>query len=142
MKQGTQAQIMLVDDDLDFLLQQKMRFEAAGYAVTTADGKKQARAALAEGSPDLVVLDLMMGEMDAGIVLAHEIKKERPEVPIILVTGVTRETGMVFEAGTAEERRWLDVDQVMAKPIRFEQLRGEVEGLLARCGGAAPEARA
>jgi DNA-binding response OmpR family regulator len=74
MKQSARTQIMLVDDDPDFLLQQKMRFEAAGYAVTTADGAEQARAALVQVAPDVVVVDLMMGEMDAGVVLALELK--------------------------------------------------------------------
>jgi CheY-like chemotaxis protein len=77
----------------------------------------------------------MMGEMDAGVVLAHEVKKRHPGLPIILVTGVTRETGLSFDVDTAEERSWLGVDQILAKPVRFEQLKGEVDGLLARRGG-------
>jgi CheY-like chemotaxis protein len=130
---------MLIDDDPDFLLQQKSQFEAAGYAVTTADGSKLARTVLNQTSPDLVVMDLMMGEMDAGIVLSREIKQKNPGLPIIMVTGVTRETGMSFDDNTAESRRWLNVDEVIAKPVRFDQLKGAVEGLLARqCGQAGP----
>jgi DNA-binding response OmpR family regulator len=123
---------MLVDDDADFLAQQKLRFERAGYEAVTVEGPDQARAALMQNRPDLVVVDLMMGDMDAGIVLAHEFKRARPDLPIILVTGVTRETGLVFDADTAEARRWLWVDKVMAKPVRFAQLQAEVERLLAR----------
>lgn len=132
MKQPARRRIMLVDDDTDFLAQQKLRFEQAGYEVVAAESPDKARTESAQSRPDLVVVDLMMGDMDAGIVLAHEFKRARPELPIILVTGVTRETGLVFDADTAEERRWLWVDKVMAKPVRFAQLRDEVETLLAR----------
>ncbi|MFA6030437.1 MAG: response regulator [Elusimicrobiota bacterium] len=126
------ARILLIDDDVDFLAQQRIRFEAAGYEVHAAEGPDKGRAMILEVDPDLVLVDLMMGQMDAGIVLAHEFKKARPERPVILVTGVTRETGLVFDVAGPDEKAWLKVDKVLAKPVRFEQLRREVEMLLAR----------
>lgn len=132
----TGGRILIVDDDPDFLAQQRLRLESAGYAVVSAEGAARARERLSGPEPDLAIVDLMMEDMDGGVVLAHELKKRWPRLPIIMVTGVTRETGLVFEAGTSESRRWLKVDRVLAKPVRWEQLRGEVEALLARRGPA------
>lgn len=134
MNAEAKARILLVDDDEDFLAQQRRLFEAGGYSVRTADGTAAARAALAESAPDVAVVALMMGEMDAGIVLAYEIKKAHPGLPVIMVSSVTRETGMIFDLATPEARRWLKFDQVLAKPVRHAQLSAAVEAQLQRVG--------
>jgi CheY-like chemotaxis protein len=122
-----------VDDDPDLLLQFTINLEKAGYRVVTASSEKEARQALADHSPDAAVLDLMMENMDSGFVLAHHIKKAtNPPIPVIMVTGVTRETGMAFDASTAEERSWIKADAFLAKPIRFEQLLKELTRLLGK----------
>ncbi|MDM7915662.1 MAG: response regulator [Candidatus Eisenbacteria bacterium] len=122
--------ILLVDDDEDFLELQRMRLEADGFEVLAAVGEKQAEELLAKRQPDLAVLDLMMEQMDAGFVLSYRIKKQHPMMPVILVTGVTSETGIEFDATTHEERSWMKVDAVLTKPVRYEQLRGEIDRLL------------
>jgi CheY-like chemotaxis protein len=127
----TGRRILIVDDDQDFLTQQKLRLESAGCRVECAEGALRARERLAGPEPDLAIIDLMMEDMDGGIVLARELKAHWPTLPIIMVTGVTRETGLVFDTDSEEARRWLKVDRILAKPVRWEQLRGEVELLLA-----------
>jgi len=121
--------ILLVDDDEDFLLQTRMALEAAGYKVATAGGSKEAEQFLAEKRPDVVVCDLMMEYMDAGFVLCHHVKKRDATIPVILVTAVTSETGMEFEA-SGEERSWIKADAVLTKPVRAEQLKREIGRLL------------
>jgi hypothetical protein len=49
---------------------------------------------------------------------------------VILVTAVTAETGLSFSPTTGAERAWVGADALLAKPIRFEQLKREVERLL------------
>lgn len=39
-----------------------------------------------------------------------------------MVTGVTGETGIEFDAATNEERAWIKADELLAKPVRPEQL--------------------
>jgi hypothetical protein len=51
---------------------------------------------------------------------------------VLLVTGVTSETGFEFDAQTSEERSWIKADGLLPKPIRYEQLIGEVKKLLKR----------
>lgn len=122
--------ILMVDDDEDFLWQQRHQFEKAGYQVITANDIEGAKALIQKESPDIAILDMMMDEEDAGVVLAHLIKKTHENVPVILVTAMTRETGMVLEGNTREDRSWLKTDKVLAKPVRFEQLLREVQLLV------------
>lgn len=122
--------ILVVDDDPDFLFQHRVHLEAAGYDVIEADGKEKARQVLASKKFDLAVVDLMMEEVDAGFTLCYEIKKKDPSIPVIIVTAVTSETGLEFDASTQEERSWIKADGMLAKPVRFEQLLREVNRLL------------
>jgi hypothetical protein len=43
---------------------------------------------------------------------------------------VTAETGISFTPTSGAERAWVGADALLAKPIRFEQLKREVERLL------------
>ncbi len=122
--------ILFVDDDIDFIFQQKVAFEAAGYLVREANARAEAMEMLERCMPDLVVLDLMMEEKDCGFVLAHHVKRISPQTPVILVTAVTAETGLTFGVVGKSDRQWIKADVVLAKPIRFEQLQGEIERLL------------
>ena len=123
--------ILLVDDDVDFLEQTALRLRADGFVVVTAEGQARGEEAVSSGTPfDLAVLDLMMEHPDSGFVLGHRVRRARPGTPVLLVTGVTGETGLEFDAATAEERRWVPADAVLPKPIRYEQLKAEIDRLL------------
>lgn len=122
--------ILLVDDDTDFLFQLQAEFTAAGYNVLTASNGKQALEVLAGARPDLCVVDLMMEKADMGFTLCYKIKKKDPSIPVIMVTSVTHETSIDFDATTQEERSWIKADALLDKPVRFEQLQREVTRLL------------
>lgn len=118
--------ILVVDDDIDFLAQMEINLKGAGFDVVTAEGQQQAEAFLAKSRPDLAIVDLMMEHPDGGFALSYHIKKKDPKIPVILVTAVTSETGMTFDAATREERSWVKADAFLSKPIRFEQLLREI----------------
>jgi CheY-like chemotaxis protein len=122
--------ILLVDDDEDFLYQHRIQLENAGFRVTTATSRAEAESLVDEAKPDLAILDLMMEQHDDGFVLSHHLKRKVPGLPVILVTAVTAETGMSFTPTSVSERAWVGADAVLAKPIRFEQLRREVDRLI------------
>ena len=122
--------ILVVDDDPDFLAQQQMQLEAAQYRVVTASGQHEARGILEGCCPDLAILDLMMEDMDGGFILSYHLKQKYPHVPIILVTAVTSETRMQFTPAGQEEQSWMKADAVLSKPVRFEQLKREIDRLL------------
>lgn len=123
-----QSHVLLVDDDVDLIMQMKVQLEAAGYRVTTAESRREAGQLIESFKPDIAVIDLMMEEMDAGFTLSYQIKKRHPDVPVILLTGVTRETGLEFEVESG--RSWVLADLIMAKPVRFEQLKRELDRFL------------
>jgi CheY-like chemotaxis protein len=66
----------------------------------------------------------MMEHHDSGFSFCNKVKKipELAKVPLLMLTGVMRETGMDFSGGTREERSWIKADQVIAKPVSPQQL--------------------
>jgi len=124
------TRILIVDDDEDFLFQHRIQLENAGFEVKAATSRAEAETLADEFRPDLAILDLMMEEHDDGFVLSHHLKRKRPGLPVILVTAVTAETGITFTPSSSTERAWVGADVLLAKPIRFEQLRREIDRLL------------
>ena len=122
--------ILMVDDDPDYLFQQKMELEAEGYKIVTAETRKKAKEVIKTVKPDIAIVDLMMEEMDAGFILSYEIKKQYPDVPVIMVTAVTGKTGMEFDSVTPDEKHWIKADTIFTKPVRTEQLLKEIKRLL------------
>ena len=122
--------VLVVDDDVDFLFQQRLQLEAAGFNVLEANTAQDARQVLESKRPDIAIVDLMIEHLDAGFSLCYFMKKLRPEMPVIMVTGVASETGIDFDASTDEERAWIKADVLLPKPIRFEQLKREIDRLL------------
>ena len=121
--------ILVVDDDPDFRLQQELSLKAAGYEVVTAGNRAHAEALLTDSPPDALIADLMMEQADDGFVLCYQAKKQNPQMPVILVTGVAGERGIEFDAATEEEKSWIKADVLLAKPVRPEQVLGELKRL-------------
>jgi CheY-like chemotaxis protein len=124
--------VLLVDDDDDFIFQQKVQLERAGFEVLTANGEDDARQVLAQRRPDLAVVDVMMDNPDSGFTLCYYIRKQDPTIPVVIVTSVISQTGLEFDVANEEHRSWIRADALLAKPIRFEQLKGEIDRLLQR----------
>ena len=122
--------VLLVEDDHDFLFQQRLQLENAGFKVIAAQSQTEAEEVLAKVRPDVAVVDVMMEHPDSGFVLCHHIRKKDSTIPVILVTSVNSETGLDFDVATQEDRKWINADVLLAKPIRFEQLHSEIERLL------------
>ena len=122
--------ILVVDDDIDLLLQIKLQLETVGYTVTTVENENDGYDSVTANRPDIVITDLMMNNMDGGFNLSHRIKKFDSTIPIIMITGVTRETGLDFDNTSDKDHDWIKADIILAKPIRYEQLTREIDRLL------------
>lgn len=122
--------ILVADDDHDLCEQMTFFLESNGFRVLSAEGEKETLTIIEGQKFDLAVLDLMMENQDSGFILSHKIKKLYPQVPVIIVTGVAKETGLHFDASTREERSWVKADVLIQKDLRFEQLKGEIDRLL------------
>ncbi len=122
--------ILIVDDDLDYLFQLKSSVQDMGFEVITADTQKEAESIIERTKPHLAILDLMMESQDTGFILCHKIKSRYPDVPIIIASAVTAETGMIFDVTSQEEQDWVKAELFLDKGIRKDQLHREINKLL------------
>lgn len=121
---------LVVDDDEDFRLMVRLQLQAEGHQVIEAENPEQAKQILKDTKVDIAIVDLMMDEVDAGFTLCYFMKKNHPQMPVILATGAASETGIEFDSSTDEERSWVKADVVLNKPLRLEQLTREIHRLL------------
>ncbi len=83
--------ILSVDDEAGVLYSRQKLLQAAGYDVLSAADGEQALDFFAAVPVDLVVLDYSMPGIN-GEQVARKIKADRPQLPIILVSGMLTET--------------------------------------------------
>jgi DNA-binding response OmpR family regulator len=122
--------ILLVDDDPDFLFQLKHSIEKAGFIVAAQESQEDAEFWLRKNKPDLAIFDLMMERDDSGFVLAYHAKKAYPDVPVILLTAVTAETGRNFGMEPGDQDSWIKADLYLEKGLHHENLIGHIHSLL------------
>lgn len=122
--------ILLVDDDPDYLFQLTIALEDMGFEVIAAQTQQEAENIVDKMKPDLAILDLMMENQDTGFILCHLIKNKYPDVPIIIASAVTAETGLLFDVESEDDRQWIKADLFLDKGIRTDQLQKEINKLL------------
>jgi len=122
--------ILVADDDPDYLYQTVTNLGKAGYRTVAAESQAEAEAVIARMKPDLAIFDLMMENDDSGFILCYKIRKKYPDVPVILATAVSRETGITFSLDSEMDKSWIRADRYLEKGIRPEQLDQEIMKLL------------
>jgi len=122
--------ILVADDDPDYLFQTVFSLEKAGYKTVAVESQAEAESVILKFRPDLAIFDLMMESDDSGFILCYKLKKKYPDVPVILATAVSRETGMSFSLDSEKDKSWIRADRYLEKGIRAEQLDQEVMKLL------------
>lgn len=86
MAQKCTANVLLVDDDPDFLELLSARLQTRGMSVTTATSGEDALDISRHAIFDIIVIDLSMPGID-GIETIKRIKKVRPYAETIILTG-------------------------------------------------------
>ena len=114
--------ILLVDDDLSILKSIGPFLESLGYHVTTAESGEDAIELLNRSTFDLVITDLIMGDVDGYQVLETG-KKLRSETMFIVLTG-HNDPAFIVNALR------LDADDYLIKPCEPEEMRFRVERCL------------
>jgi len=87
------GRILLVDDNQPGLAARKSVLEELGHRITTATGGHEALEHFAKDRYDLVVTDFKMPRMN-GIEFIERLRKLRPALPIILVSGFAEPLGL------------------------------------------------
>ena len=122
--------ILIVDDDVDYLFQTRVKLEKFGYKVIIAESQREAELIIEKFRPDLAILDLMMENEDSGFILSYKMKKRYPDVPVIIATAVAAETGISFDITDENNRKWIKADLFLEKGIRSDLLKDEIDRLL------------
>ena len=113
------AKILLVDDDALVASSTAALLEELGHTVTVARSPAKALDIIHSGQPlDLVMTDFLMPRMN-GSQLAREIRRQRPELPILLVTGYAELSGSTE----------LELPR-LSKPFQLQELQAHLNQLL------------
>ncbi len=116
--------VLLVDDEEDFLEIMAERMTARGMEVTTCESAEAALNKIQAQAFDAIILDFMMPGMD-GFQALKKIKKLRPEMQIILLTGhATVEKGV--------EAMKMGATDFLEKPADIEALEKKIKDASAR----------
>ncbi|NIM15711.1 MAG: response regulator [Candidatus Aminicenantes bacterium] len=121
---GGTERIMLVDDESELIDVGMQVLERMGYKVIGTTDPMEALAVFRKEPDqfDLVISDLTMPRL-TGIQLIEEIRRLRPDIPIILCSGFS-------SAATVEQIRALGIDDFILKPIIKSDLARKVRSAL------------
>jgi DNA-binding response OmpR family regulator len=127
----TQARLLIIDDDPDYVDGIRSILEKADYDVDVAFNPKDGFTALETGSYDMLLLDIMMGRGAEGVMVARKINKDPKlrEIPVLIITGLREQIAFLFP-GQSVHPRFLPTDELMEKPVDPQLLLEKVESLL------------
>jgi DNA-binding response OmpR family regulator len=128
-----QVKILIVEDDPDICDLLKRVLESDGYEVETASDSAGALKAVAEGPPDLVLLDVVLGGEDGRDLLVK--LRQKSDVPAVFLTGRGLEGDRI--AGLR-----MGADDYIVKPFSRGELSARIETVLRRARPAAAAAPA
>ncbi len=115
--------ILVVDDTLNVLKMISDFLVSQDYEVLTAADGKEALESFAAETPDLILLDIMMPNMD-GYQFIRELRKES-DTPVIMITAKQQEAEIIkgFDLGA---------DDYITKPFHLRELLVRMRAVLRR----------
>ncbi|MDR0477295.1 MAG: response regulator [Desulfobulbaceae bacterium] len=125
------ANVLLIDDETDFLSVMAERMTMRGMQVATASSARDGLAKVEAGDFDVVVLDLAMPEMD-GVEALKQLKAKKPDLEVILLTGhASVKQGI--------EAMKLGALELLEKPADMKALIARIEAIQAQKHDGRPE---
>ena len=124
---GNAKQIIYIEDEQDMIELVRLILSRKGYEVSGANGGREGLDLVRASSPDLVLLDLMMPDMD-GWEVYHQLKADDATrtTPVIVITAKAQNIDKVLGIHIAK------VDDYICKPFSPQQLIDSVESVLNR----------
>jgi len=113
--------ILIVDDDTDFLWLLTSLFNLHGYQVNSVSSGIEALRVVANNKPDVIILDVNMPVMDGWE--TYQRLRERSDSPVLILTG----SGFATNASNAQLS---GANDLMQKPFQSNELLARVEALL------------
>lgn len=121
------ATILVIEDDPQqlWLYSRALR----NYRLTSVSTASAALASLKTATPDLILLDHVLGEGELGVEFLPRIKDAAAHVPVIVISGTLDIQGQI---GALQGPR--SASFVVSKPVDIEELEKTVEVALTECG--------
>jgi len=121
------ARVLLVEDNRDLSSTIASALEKSGCVVTAAASAYEAeRLVLAEGRQfDVVLSDIVMPGARDGVALAKNLRQRKPELPVVLMTGYSREIGDAVATGF----------EVLTKPCPADEIIAALSNAVRRAAG-------
>jgi two-component system, OmpR family, response regulator MprA len=118
------VRILVVDDDLAVCRSIDRALRLEGYEVDTVASGGEALQAVASTSPDALVLDLQLPDLD-GLAVCRRIRESGDDIPILMLTA---------RHGIDDRVQGLDAgaDDYLVKPFALEELLARLRALLRR----------
>jgi two-component system, OmpR family, response regulator MprA len=118
------VRILVVDDDLAVCRSIDRALRLEGYEVDTVASGGEALEAVASTSPDALVLDLQLPDLD-GLAVCRRIRESGDDIPILMLTA---------RHGIDDRVQGLDAgaDDYLVKPFALEELLARLRALLRR----------
>jgi two-component system, OmpR family, response regulator MprA len=118
------VRILVVDDDLAVCRSIDRALRLEGYEVDTVASGGEALEAVASNSPDALVLDLQLPDLD-GLAVCRRIREAGDDTPILMLTA---------RHGIDDRVQGLDAgaDDYLVKPFALEELLARLRALLRR----------
>jgi len=123
---GVKPQILMVDDEVDYLTLLKLKLVNEGFGVIVTDNGADALALMEKDRPDLVIADVLMPEMD-GIAMYRRMR-EIPGVgdtPLLFLSGKD-DTNLKVEA------LHLGAEDYLVKPVDLKELAARIRNIIRR----------
>jgi len=117
------ARLLIVEDDEEMRRLLEALLKTEGYEVQSAGDSASAIAEVAKNEPDLVLLDIMLGDEDGRTILG-EIRR-MSDLPVVFLTGRAHEIDRI--AGLK-----MGADDYVVKPFSAGELAARVESVLRR----------
>jgi CheY-like chemotaxis protein len=114
------ANILIVDDDPDFVKATRIVLEGEGYQVNSAAGGKEGFQKMLDQKPDLVILDVMMDTVLDGVTITRKMHNDQTttKIPILMVTSIANTD--YAELFPTDE--YIHIEAFLSKPIDPENL--------------------
>ncbi len=132
LEQNAPRLILIVDDEARMRRFIRMNLELEGYQVIEADNGLAALERIRQYTPDLIIMDVMMPQMDGFETL--KLLREISTVPAILLTVKDDEEDKIYGLG-------LGADDYVTKPFSPRELSSRVNAVLRRAEWPAPTPR-
>ena len=114
-----QRKILVVEDDVLLASLVKKALIEAGFEVETAIDTARARKQISAFDPDLVLLDLALGDGPSGVHLAHALHETRPDIAVLVLTKYSDAKSISSQAQELPDSVGFVRKQLISEPVEL-----------------------